>query len=194
MALKWEQRQNEFDKLYDFSQESLRAYESSRRSSRKRNNFTHSQNRKTQQRRKYRACQSVGYFRCNHRDHHCGDYGFDFGTWRILRLQIRHRHSRFVFGHEVDMTAGGLITFVGYFDTLVWPMIALGQVVTMRSRSKASLKRITNFLDQEEEIRNVEMRTCLKTSRAKSGSTTSRLPILQAKRTCSKHHFHRQSR
>ena len=26
----------------------------------------------------------------------------------------------------------------------------------MRSRSKASLKRITNFLDQEEEIRNVE--------------------------------------
>ena len=62
----------------------------------------------------------------------------------------------FVFGHEVDMTAGGLITFVGYFDTLVWPMIALGQVVTMRSRSKASLKRITNFLDQEEEIRNVE--------------------------------------
>ena len=52
---------------------------------------------KTKQRRKHRACQSVGYFRRNHRDHHCGDYGFDFGAWRILRLQIRHRHSRFCF-------------------------------------------------------------------------------------------------
>lgn len=52
------------------------------------------------------------------------------------------------------MSAGGLITFVGYFDTLVWPMIALGQVVSMRSRAKASLKRVTNFLDQEEEIHN----------------------------------------
>ena len=66
------------------------------------------------------------------------------------------RVSAYLFGHEVDMTAGGLITFVGYFDTLVWPMIALGQMVSMRSRSKASLKRITRFLDEEEEIRNPE--------------------------------------
>lgn len=61
-----------------------------------------------------------------------------------------------VFGHEVDLTAGQLITFVGYFDVMVWPMMALGQLVTMRSRSKTSLKRVTAFLDSEEDVKSPE--------------------------------------
>ena len=61
-----------------------------------------------------------------------------------------------LFGHTVALDAGLLVTFVGTFDYLIWPMMALGQIVSMRSRAKASLRRIENFLDQEEEIQNPE--------------------------------------
>ena len=61
-----------------------------------------------------------------------------------------------LFGHTVALDAGLLVTFVGTFDYLIWPMMALGQIVSMRSRAKASLRRIDNFLDQEEEIQNPE--------------------------------------
>lgn len=60
-----------------------------------------------------------------------------------------------IFGKEILFSAGNLVTFIGYFDLLIWPMMALGQIFTMRSRAKTSLKRVSNFLDQEEEIKNV---------------------------------------
>lgn len=59
-----------------------------------------------------------------------------------------------IFGHIITLTAGGLTAFIGYVDTLIWPMIAMGQIVQMKSRAEASLKRVTNFLDEEEEIHN----------------------------------------
>ena len=61
-----------------------------------------------------------------------------------------------IFGKEILFSAGNLVTFIGYFDLLIWPMMALGQIFTMRSRAKTSLKRVSNFLDQEEEIKNVD--------------------------------------
>ena len=57
-----------------------------------------------------------------------------------------------LFGQTINLHANELVTFIGYFDTLIWPVIALGQIITMRSRSKASLERISNFLDQNEDI------------------------------------------
>ena len=61
-----------------------------------------------------------------------------------------------LFGSEVVLTAGKLVEFVGYFDYLIWPLIAMGQIISMRSRAKASLKRITDFLDQDEDVKNPE--------------------------------------
>ena len=61
-----------------------------------------------------------------------------------------------IFGKEILFSAGNLVTFIGYFDLLIWPMMALGQIFTMSSRAKTSLKRVSNFLDQEEEIKNVD--------------------------------------
>lgn len=61
-----------------------------------------------------------------------------------------------LFGHTVLLDAGQLVTFFGYFDALIWPMIAMGSIVSMRSRAKASLKRVAEFLDAEEEIKNVD--------------------------------------
>lgn len=155
MALKWEQRQTEFDKLYDFSQESftgIRVIKAFVKETQQLHAFA-----KIAKRNKDANIELVKV-----------SVIFDaiieiiisaimalilgLGGYFVYKYVTGSPVS--IFGHTVDMTAGGLITFVGYFDTLVWPMIALGQVVTMRSRSKASLKRITNFLDQEEEIRN----------------------------------------
>ena len=69
--------------------------------------------------------------------------------------------------HTVEMELGDLITFMGYFDILIWPMIALGQVISMRSRAKASLKRISHFLDEEEEIYSKEGAVVLKNVKGK---------------------------
>ena len=57
-----------------------------------------------------------------------------------------------LFGMTINLNTGELVTFIAYFDTLIWPVIALGSVIAMHSRSKASLKRISAFLDQEEEV------------------------------------------
>ena len=59
-----------------------------------------------------------------------------------------------LFGSTVDLTAGKLVTFIGYFENLIWPLIAMGQIISMRSRATSSLKRITEFLDSEEDIKN----------------------------------------
>ena len=60
-----------------------------------------------------------------------------------------------IFGHSIHLSAGQLVTFTGYFDLLIWPMMALGQIVSMRSRAKTSLRRISHFLDEEEEIKDL---------------------------------------
>ncbi len=44
-------------------------------------------------------------------------------------------------------TAGELIEFIGYFSAIVWPVMAVSQLIEMTSRGKASMKRITEFLD-----------------------------------------------
>lgn len=59
-----------------------------------------------------------------------------------------------VLGHEVRLDASKLVVFVSYFSSLIWPLIALGQVITMHSKAKTSLGRITRFLDADESIKN----------------------------------------
>lgn len=67
-----------------------------------------------------------------------------------------------LFGHTVDITIGQLMEFIAYFDLLIWPMIAAGQIITMKSRAKTSLKRITRFLDAPEDVKSPENATTLK--------------------------------
>ncbi|MCQ2798173.1 MAG: ABC transporter ATP-binding protein/permease [Bacilli bacterium] len=57
-----------------------------------------------------------------------------------------------LFGMEINLKTEELVTFIAYFDTLIWPVIALGSVIAMHSRAKASLQRTSAYLDQEEEI------------------------------------------
>lgn len=157
MALKWEQRQTEFDKLYDFSQESftgIRVIKAFVKETQQLHAFA-----KIAKRNKEANIELVKVsviFDAIISIIISAIMALILGLGGYFVYKYVTGSPVVIFGHTVDMTAGGLITFVGYFDTLVWPMIALGQVVSMRSRSKASLKRVTNFLDQEEEIHNPE--------------------------------------
>jgi len=54
--------------------------------------------------------------------------------------------------HEGILTGGELVYFYSLFGSLVWPMMAIGRIVSIRSRSKASYERISNILDQKIEI------------------------------------------
>ncbi len=43
--------------------------------------------------------------------------------------------------------AGQLVEFIGYFTAIVWPIMAVSQLIEMCSRGKASLARISELLD-----------------------------------------------
>ncbi len=48
--------------------------------------------------------------------------------------------------------AGQLVEFMGYFTTIVWPVMAVSELIDMTSRGKASLNRISELLDAEPDV------------------------------------------
>ena len=77
-----------------------------------------------------------------------------FGGWFVYSFVTGN--PTVIFAHSVNMSAGDLVAFMGYFDLLIWPTIAIGLIITQISRAKTSLKRITKYLDEEEEIKDRE--------------------------------------
>jgi ATP-binding cassette subfamily B protein len=43
--------------------------------------------------------------------------------------------------------AGRLVEFIGYFTTIIWPIMAISELIGMHAQGKASLKRISELLD-----------------------------------------------
>ncbi len=43
--------------------------------------------------------------------------------------------------------AGQILEFMGYFNAIIWPIMAVSELIDMGSRGKASLKRISELLD-----------------------------------------------
>ncbi len=48
-----------------------------------------------------------------------------------------------------EFDAGQLVEFIGYFTTIVWPIMAVSELIDMTSRGKASLDRLGELLDAE---------------------------------------------
>ncbi len=48
--------------------------------------------------------------------------------------------------------AGQLMEFIGYFNSIVWPVMAVSELIDMMSRGKASLKRISALLDAPQNV------------------------------------------
>lgn len=151
LSSKWTKRQEEFDKLYDFSRESftgirvIKAFLAERRR-------LHAFAKEVRNNKEA----NISYSRLA--------VLFDCLIALIIALVTAiilgvggyfvycsvTGKPTVIFGHKAEMSAGELVTFLGYVDTIVWPMMALGQIISMHSRAKASLKRVSDFLDSEE--------------------------------------------
>lgn len=53
-----------------------------------------------------------------------------------------------------EVSAEALVEFIGYFTAIIWPAMAISELIDMHSRGKASLKRVTAFLDAEVEVKD----------------------------------------
>ncbi len=51
-----------------------------------------------------------------------------------------------------DFNAGQLVEFIGYFNAVVWPVMAVSELIEMSSRGKASLGRISELLAAEQNV------------------------------------------
>lgn len=51
-----------------------------------------------------------------------------------------------------EFNAGQLMEFIGYFTAIVWPVMAVSELIDMTSRGKASLERIGKLLDAETDV------------------------------------------
>lgn len=54
----------------------------------------------------------------------------------------------------IDFKVGNITEFIGYFDALIWPMMALAQIINLRSRAKTSLRRVSALLDEKIDIKD----------------------------------------
>jgi len=157
MAMKWEERQQGYDKLYDFTQENftgIRVIKAFVKETSEIHAFSKvaKKNKDT----------NISFVRVS--------VFFDtvieviiaiimslilgFGSWFVYMTITGS--PIVIFNHQIAITAGELTTFIGYFSILIWPMIALGSLVTMFSRARTSLKRVSEYLDAEEDVRSPE--------------------------------------
>jgi len=52
--------------------------------------------------------------------------------------------------------AGQMVEFIGYFTTVIWPIMAVSELIDMGSRGKASLERIGELLDARQDVADRE--------------------------------------
>lgn len=53
-----------------------------------------------------------------------------------------------------DITLGNLVTFNVYLGMIVWPMFAIGELINVLQRGNASLDRVMETLDYEEDVKD----------------------------------------
>ena len=157
MVMRWDERQSTYDKLYDFAQENftgIRVIKAFVKETKEIHAFAKIA--------KKNADMNIAFARLS--------VIFDVFIEIIIALIFTfalgfggyfvwcsiNNAPAVVFGITVVLQIDEVIEFFGYLDIMIWPLIALGQIVSMRSRSKASLKRISAFLDTEVVVKSPE--------------------------------------
>ena len=59
-------------------------------------------------------------------------------------------------GNNPDFTIGALTEFIAYFDTLIWPMMAIASLINLSSQARASMDRIDALLNHPVEVKDSE--------------------------------------
>ena len=58
--------------------------------------------------------------------------------------------------HKGTLNAGQLLEFTGYFNSVIWPIMAVSELIDMTSRGRASLARVGELLDAEVVVKDRE--------------------------------------
>ena len=58
--------------------------------------------------------------------------------------------------YDNRFNAGQLVEFIGYFTAVIWPIMAVSELIDMTSRGKASLNRIGELLDAKQDVKDRE--------------------------------------
>lgn len=56
--------------------------------------------------------------------------------------------------YQGQFNAGQMVEFIGYFNAVIWPIMAVSELIDMSSRGKASLARIGQLLDAEVTVKD----------------------------------------
>ena len=135
MMMKWDIRQEAFSKLSDFSQESfsgiavIKAF--------------------------VKEAKELWAFKALNRENEEAnvDYTRVSVLFRILVTLLVESVICIILGYGGYLVyrgvfnAGQLMEFIGYFNSVVWPIMAVAELIDMSSRGRASLKRIGELLD-----------------------------------------------
>ena len=54
--------------------------------------------------------------------------------------------------YQGSFNAGQLMEFIGYFNAIIWPIMAVADLIDMTSRGRASVKRISELLDAKQDM------------------------------------------
>lgn len=84
---------------------------------------------------------------------------FVFGLILLGGSYLVYLHIKSGGEPKVGISVGQLITFIGLADTIIWPVFALAGTINLIARAKASLKRISALLDEEIEIKDLDIIT-----------------------------------
>lgn len=82
---------------------------------------------------------------------------FVFGLILLGGSYLVYLHIKSGGDPKVGISVGQLITFIGLADTIIWPVFALAGTINLIARAKASLKRISALLDEEIEIKDLDI-------------------------------------
>lgn len=71
---------------------------------------------------------------------------------------------------NIDFDIEELITFSAYFGTLIWPIEAIGRLIDLRSKGKASLNRVSKLIDEEKDVNDTLVKDITKDITELSGN------------------------
>ncbi len=144
MMKKWDIRQEAFSKLSDFSQESFSGIAVIKAFVKE-------------------AKELMAFKKLNVENE---DANIDYTKWsvmlRILVTLFVESVICVILGYggylvyEGSFNAGQLVEFIGYFTAIIWPIMAVSELIDMASRGKASLKRISELLDAKQDVMDRE--------------------------------------
>lgn len=157
MMKRWDERQSAYDKLYDFAQESftgIRVIKAFVKETQEIHAFAKVARKNAEVNVSFARLSVI--FDVFIEIIIASIFAIATGVGGYFVWSYLHGETVILFGQPIELQAHAVIEFIGYLDILIWPMMALGQIVSMRSRSKASLKRVSAFLDTEIVVKSPE--------------------------------------